>query len=522
MPRVVAMCLLQLAPWGECHNSLDVLLPAEHFTSEALAVPICEFEISRNMPGISRAACPLAEDAVEESLELLQHKGVKVLAGKAAAASTPDGARWSGLLRAFRKLFFGCHPSYGNPESCAIAMRNSAGEGFDFLHHRSKLNLTTAEASAFRIRFQKALAEASKVVQGRKFIWQRFGDWRKMAAQSYLKMQPVVPRALVHFVQASNLGWKAEIKEEHITKSVHDFEQMLGLDENATDQEEHSAEAMSPTENFVETGPQRDYLEPIGPYDVATRWPECRVVAQHVRFQTCPNCWSHATALVAETQVCIKTGGRFRGRDAWLSQSYAAACRIDGRNYCDSGPGTLGFKTVTMWGVPTGASNDEGNASPSARTCYPQIPAGLSGITCPVACRDKRGYPRTLQSDTFWVRYSSPRSLSPFVSDTQLLVKRALMEDGPVIIGFRAYQDLLAYVSGIYRPAQTTWNRSIGGHAVTGMGFGPGYWLCTNSWGDTWGQKGQFKLATKVVNIGFYLSGPLTYGKYGHFPVPVP
>jgi len=243
---------------------------------------------------------------------------------------------------------------------------------------------------------------------------------------------------------------------------------------------------------------------------------------KHVRFQTCPNCWSHSTALITESRVCIKLGGGFGGRDAWLSQSYIAACRVDSGYYCRSGGGTLGFSTVSQWGVPTGASDNRGNADPAARTCFPQVPPKLSSVACPATCATEVEYPRDLRHDTFYMRYEGSRTLLPGDDLTQMLAKRSLLEEGPIMIGFHAFQDLLAYSSGIYTPLNSPDNRPMGGHAVTAMGFGPGYYLCTNSWGANWGMQGTFMIATPSIDIGYYLPGTMEYGKYKTFPVPVP
>ena len=38
----------------------------------------------------------------------------------------------------------------------------------------------------------------------------------------------------------------------------------------------------------------------------------------------------------------------------------------------------------------------------------------------------------------------------------------------------------------------------MGGHAVTGMGFGVGYVLAVNSWSSSWGMNGAFKVRNKI------------------------
>ena len=56
-------------------------------------------------------------------------------------------------------------------------------------------------------------------------------------------------------------------------------------------------------------------------------------------------------------------------------------------------------------------------------------------------------------------------------------------------------EDFLTYKSGVYRH---TTGGSLGGHAIKVIGWGHesglDYWLCVNSWNDTWGDKGLFKI----------------------------
>ena len=60
---------------------------------------------------------------------------------------------------------------------------------------------------------------------------------------------------------------------------------------------------------------------------------------------------------------------------------------------------------------------------------------------------------------------------------------------------FTVYEDFLTYKSGVYSH-QT--GSSLGGHAIKVIGWGiengEDYWLCVNSWNDTWGDQGLFKI----------------------------
>jgi len=61
---------------------------------------------------------------------------------------------------------------------------------------------------------------------------------------------------------------------------------------------------------------------------------------------------------------------------------------------------------------------------------------------------------------------------------------------------FNVYSDFMNYKSGIYKHTSGTLE---GGHAVKILGWGVeggvNYWICANSWGTSWGEKGFFRIA---------------------------
>jgi len=61
--------------------------------------------------------------------------------------------------------------------------------------------------------------------------------------------------------------------------------------------------------------------------------------------------------------------------------------------------------------------------------------------------------------------------------------------------GFTVYEDFMSYKSGIYHHVS---GEVAGGHAVKMIGWGNeggvDYWICANSWGPEWGEKGFFRI----------------------------
>ena len=74
-------------------------------------------------------------------------------------------------------------------------------------------------------------------------------------------------------------------------------------------------------------------------------------------------------------------------------------------------------------------------------------------------------------------------------------IQKELIEKGSVSVAFSVYEDFEAYNAGVY---QHLTGKYLGGHAVKMIGWGvendTPYWICTNSWNDSWGEKGFFRI----------------------------
>ncbi|MFC2155632.1 C1 family peptidase [Acidobacteriota bacterium] len=76
------------------------------------------------------------------------------------------------------------------------------------------------------------------------------------------------------------------------------------------------------------------------------------------------------------------------------------------------------------------------------------------------------------------------------------------LKKGPLVTCFEVYNDFYHYTTGIYKKVASAEYR--GGHCVAIVGYNyPGeYWICKNSWGSDWGEKGYFRIAFGQVAIG--------------------
>jgi len=86
-------------------------------------------------------------------------------------------------------------------------------------------------------------------------------------------------------------------------------------------------------------------------------------------------------------------------------------------------------------------------------------------------------------------------SASSYALDGVDKIKADIMKYGSITAAFTVYEDFLTYKSGVYYH-QT--GNMLGGHAIKTIGWGnedgSDYWLCVNSWNNTWGDMGTFKI----------------------------
>lgn len=77
------------------------------------------------------------------------------------------------------------------------------------------------------------------------------------------------------------------------------------------------------------------------------------------------------------------------------------------------------------------------------------------------------------------------------------------MTNGPIEVAFTVYEDFVTYKSGVYTHHS---GKKLGGHAVKMVGWGvengTPYWLLVNSWNETWGDQGTFKIRRGVNECG--------------------
>ena len=115
--------------------------------------------------------------------------------------------------------------------------------------------------------------------------------------------------------------------------------------------------------------------------------------------------------------------------------------------------------------------------------CFPYVALDASnGAPCSDSC-DTRRFTTRKVSSYGWV------GLNPTLDE----VKTAIYNYGPLEVGMDVYTDFFYYSGGVY---EHTWGDYEGGHAIVMLGWNDNdsCWICKNSWGTGWGEKGYFRI----------------------------
>lgn len=238
-------------------------------------------------------------------------------------------------------------------------------------------------------------------------------------------------------------------------------------------------------------------------FDVRSAWPQCASITGMVRDQSnCGSCWAFGSTEAFNDRHCIATGD---AKTVLSPEDTLACCTGLACGFsmgCNGGQPTGAWDFFKSKGVVTGGNWEDVN---TGKTCKPygsqscahhvespdytscnNIPA-YKTPSCSATCSDSK-YTNAYSKDKLFAKSSYTVK---GVSNMQL----ELMEKGTLTVTLTVYEDFESYTTGVY---QHLTGKSLGGHAIKMIGWGVDngtpYWTCVNSWNDSWGEKGLFRI----------------------------
>lgn len=236
-------------------------------------------------------------------------------------------------------------------------------------------------------------------------------------------------------------------------------------------------------------------------FDSRTNWPKCEYVINNVRDQAnCGSCWAHGTTEAFNDRKCIESDGFFH--DFFSVSDTTGCCNfLQCQSMgCNGGQVATPWKWFTKKGVVTG-----GNLGDNI-FCYdytmPQCAHHVESTTMKpcedipqVAPKCESTCPNNKAIDYTTNKSKAASSYGFGMIDNVEKIKADIAQYGTVTAAFTVYEDFPTYKSGVY---QHTTGSALGGHAIKVIGWGnedgTDYWLAVNSWNNTWGDKGLFKI----------------------------
>jgi len=264
-----------------------------------------------------------------------------------------------------------------------------------------------------------------------------------------------VRQDLVDRINQKNLSWSAHSPRHNplATYSKEDIQGLMGLLASTRPSEKRPLASELGLGDFPKA------------FDARDKWPSCK---KPIRNQAhCGSCWAFAAAETLTDNLCV-LGTELPGP---LSPQELVSCDTTDHG-CHGGTLPNAWDFIDSRGLvsdscmPYSSGDGKSNGTCSLPAC-----SGASSSQA-YKCPDKHA---TLDSDKD--------------------IQAAVLTVGAVEVGFTVYEDFVNYKSGIY---QYTEGRALGGHAVKIVGWGNQiekfYWIVQNSWGESWGENGYFRI----------------------------
>jgi cathepsin B len=311
--------------------------------------------------------------------------------------------------------------------------------------------------------------------------------------------EPALTQEFIEKINAAKTTWKASMPKKFMNATRADVMRLLGTIMPG------EAGYAAP-ENERTTFKEGDVPDS---FDVRTQWPQCESITGRVRDQSdCGSCWAFGSTEAFNDRYCIQTGDATTVFSAEDTLACCSGLKCQMSMGCNGGQPAGAWNWFKTYGVTSGGDYaDVGQGTTCKPYEFPSCAHHVEPTDGMVSCEDLNGgedfkTPKCT-SECSESGYKTPYSedkkfaKSSYSVKSEENMKKELMEKGTLSVAMSVYEDFEAYSSGVYQHVE---GRYLGGHAIKMIGWGVDeetntpYWTCTNSWNDTWGEKGTFRI----------------------------
>lgn len=238
-------------------------------------------------------------------------------------------------------------------------------------------------------------------------------------------------------------------------------------------------------------------------FDSRLIWPNCESIKE-IRDQSgCGSCWAFGAASAMSDRVCIASKQTDQRRIS--SEDVLSCCKLCGMG-CNGGFLYPTWYNWKFFGFVTGSTYQ--NKDWCKAYTFPPCNHHSDGPyeSCSNYHFDTPKCTKSCSNDDYDKSYADDKIFASKVYNVkggELAIQKEIMAHGPVEAAFKVYADFLLYKSGVY---QQTEGAFLGGHAIKIIGWGVEngvkYWLIVNSWNETWGEQGKFKILRGKDHMG--------------------
>ena len=242
-------------------------------------------------------------------------------------------------------------------------------------------------------------------------------------------------------------------------------------------------------------------------FDAREKWSSCSSIKEVRDQSACGSCWAFGAVSAMSDRICIKSNQKDQRRVS--SEDLLECCTSCGFG-CNGG---MLYASWSYWktkGIVTGDLYGD------TKYCKPYAFAPCNHHSSgPYDDCSKHDYdtPRCKKECTngeYEKSYDEDKTYGKNVYTVagEHNIMKELVKNGPIEAAFTVYNDFLVYKSGVYSHRS---GGALGGHAIRIIGYGVEngvkYWLCVNSWNESWGEKGTFKILRGSNHCGIESEG---------------